>query len=194
MAVRRLSSGPPARHGDTGSRRARSPESAVAPQSVVRRRQSCPRPSPRSPRAGSVRPSGSDGAKRAASSRDSLVAPSADTPVSRQERRALARAKTKELLEKDGKRRKAGGQLGRRGSGRGLLGEDQMSEIVDHYPGECSGCGREFSEVEKVPRWGAGRHQVAELPAIAVEYVEYRTQVLRCPGCKTWTRGTLGVL
>ena len=69
-----------------------------------------------------------------------------------------------------------------------------MSEIVDHYPGECSGCGREFSEVEKVPRWGAGRHQVAELPAIAVEYVEYRTQVLRCPGCKTWTRGTLGVL
>ena len=133
-------------------------------------------------------------AKGAASSRNSSVAPSADTSISRQERRALARAKTKELLKKDGERRKAGGQPGHRGSGRGLLGEDQMSEIVDHYPSDCSGCGREFTDVEKVPRWGAGRHQVAELPPVTVEYVEHRTQVLRCPGCKTRTRGTLGVL
>ncbi len=133
-------------------------------------------------------------AKSAASSRNSSVAPSADTPMSRQERRALARAKTKELLKKDGERRKAGGQSGHRGSGRALLGEDRMSEIVDHYPSDCSGCGHEFTEVEKVPRWGAGRHQVAELPAITVEYVEHRTQMLRCPGCKTRTRGRLGVL
>jgi transposase len=133
-------------------------------------------------------------AKGAASSRNSSVAPSADTPVSRQERRALARAKTKELLEEDGKRRKAGGQPGHRGSGRGLLGEDQMKEIVDHYPSECSGCGHEFTEGEKVPRWGAGRHQVAELPPITVFYVEHRTQALRCPGCHTRTRGTLGHL
>ncbi len=133
-------------------------------------------------------------AKSGASSRNSSVAPSADTAMSRQERRALARAKTKELLKKDGERRKAGGQPGHRGSGRELLGEDQMSEIVDHYPSECSGCGHKFTEVEKVPRWGAGRHQVAELPPITVEYVEHRTHRLRCPGCRTRTRGTLGVL
>jgi transposase len=67
-----------------------------------------------------------------------------------------------------------------------------MKEIVDHYPSECSGCGHEFTEGEKVPRWGAGRHQVAELPPITVFYVEHRTQALRCPGCHTRTRGTLG--
>lgn len=133
-------------------------------------------------------------AKGVVSSRNSSVAPSADTAISRRERRALARAKTKELLKKDGERRKAGGQPGHRGSGRELLSEDQMKEIRHHYPSECSGCGHEFTEVEKVPRWGAGRHQVAELPPITVEYVEHRTHRLRCPGCKTRTRGTLGVL
>lgn len=66
-------------------------------------------------------------AKGAASSRNSSVAPSADTAISRQERRVLARA-TKELLKKDGQRRKAGGQPGHRGAGRGLLAEDQMKE------------------------------------------------------------------
>ncbi len=133
-------------------------------------------------------------AKGSASSRNSSVAPSADTAISRQERRALARAKTKELLKKDGERRKAGGQPGHRGAGRGLLGEDRMKEIVDHYPSECSGCGHEFTEVEKVPRWGAGRHQVAELPMITVEYVEHRTHRLRCAACHKRTRGTLGVV
>ena len=133
-------------------------------------------------------------AKGAASSRNSSVAPSADTPMSRQERRALARAKAKELLKKDGERRKAGGQPGHPGAGRELLGEDQMSDVVDHYPDECRGCGHEFSAGEKVPRWGAGRHQVAELPPITVFYVEHRTQCLRCPDCQQRTRGSLGVV
>jgi transposase len=133
-------------------------------------------------------------AKGAASSRNSSVAPSADTPMSRQERRALVRAKAKELLKKDGeKRREAGGQPGHPGAGRELLGEDQMSDIVDHYPDECSGCGREFTDGERVPRWGAGCHQVAELPPITVFYVEHRTQCLRCPDCRQRTRGSLGV-
>ncbi|HEU0251149.1 MAG TPA: hypothetical protein VFR48_10535, partial [Solirubrobacteraceae bacterium] len=41
-------------------------------------------------------------------------------------------------------------------------------EVVDHYPSECRGCGHEFTDLERVPRSGAGRHQVAELPPIAV--------------------------
>jgi transposase len=69
-----------------------------------------------------------------------------------------------------------------------------MQEIVDHYPDECSGCGREFTDSEKVPRHGPGRHQVAELPPTAVFYVEHRTHRLRCAGCRKRTRAGLGTV
>ena len=69
-----------------------------------------------------------------------------------------------------------------------------MQEIVDHYPDECSGCGREFTDSEKVPRHGPGRHQVAELPPTAVVYSEHRTHRLRCPGCRKRTRAILGIV
>jgi transposase len=67
-----------------------------------------------------------------------------------------------------------------------------MAEIVNHYPDECDGCGREFTDGEKVPRHGPGRHQVAELPPTAVVYIEHRTHRLRCPGCAERTRARLG--
>jgi transposase len=133
-------------------------------------------------------------AKASASSRNSSRPPSTDAPKTRQQRRAQAREKAKELLRKDGEKRNAGGQPGHPGAGRGLLGEDQMAEIVDHYPEECSGCGREFTASEKVPRHGPGRHQVADLPATAVFYVEHRTHRLRCPGCAKRTRARLGAV
>ncbi len=69
-----------------------------------------------------------------------------------------------------------------------------MSEIVEHYPEECSGCGREFTDAEKVPRHRPGRHQVAELPPTAVLYTEHRTHRLRCPGCRKRTRAKLGIV
>lgn len=132
--------------------------------------------------------------KASASSRNSSQAPSTDAPKTRQQRRAEAREKAKELARKATKRRTAGGQPGHRGAGRKLLGEDQMQEIVDHYPGECSGCGREFADSEKVPRHGPGRHQVAELPPTAVFYTEHRTHRLRCPECRKRTRATLATI
>jgi len=132
--------------------------------------------------------------KAAVSSRTSSQPPSTDASKTRQQRRQEAREKAKELLKKDGQRRKAGGQPGHPGAGRELLPEDRMQEIVDHYPEECSGCGREFTEREKVPRHGPGRHQVAELPSTAVTYTEHRTHRLRCPGCAKRTRAVLGVV
>jgi transposase len=133
-------------------------------------------------------------AKASASSRNSSSPPSTDAPKTRQQRRAAAREKAKELLKKDGEQRKAGGQLGHPGAGRELLPEDRMLEIVHHYPDECGGCGREFTDREKVPRHGPGRHQVAELPPTAVVYTEHRTHRLRCPDCRERTRARLGIV
>ena len=67
-------------------------------------------------------------------SRTSSKPPSADPPKTRAQRRAEARAKAKELMRREGERRKAGGQPGHRGAGRDLKPEDQVDEIVDHYP------------------------------------------------------------
>lgn len=138
---------------------------------------------------------GGSGKQPPMTSRNSSVAPSADQPKTRQQRRAEAREKAKELARKAGKqKREPGGQPGHRGAGRRLVGEDQLSEIVDHYPDQCKGCGHEFTEREKTPRHRPGRHQVAELPAMGVFYVEHRAHRLACPDCRARTRADLGVL
>jgi hypothetical protein len=68
--------------------------------------------------------------KASATSQNSSAAPSTDTPKTRQQRRAEAREKAKELARKEGKR-KAGGQPGHRvlsavrfGHGRAVVGGD----------------------------------------------------------------------
>jgi hypothetical protein len=121
-------------------------------------------------------------------SRTSSKPPSSDPPKTRQQRRAEARAKAKELLRGE---RKAGGQTGHRGAGRELKPEDQVDQIVDHYPEACRGCGREFSEDERHPGSRFGRHQVAELPPISVILVEHRTHRLHCAACGAKTTGEL---
>ena len=125
------------------------------------------------------------------SSRTGSKPPSSDPPKTRQQRRAEARAKAKELRAEGGGGRGVGGQPGHEGSGRELLPEDEVTEIVDHYPESCGGCGHEFAEAEKVPSRRPGRHQVAELPPIAVVYTEHRAHRLRCPGCKRKTAAAL---
>jgi transposase len=124
-------------------------------------------------------------------SRNSSKPPSSDPPKTRQQRRAEARAKAKELFRADRERRKAGGQPGHRGSGRKLRPEDQVDEIVDHYPESCRGCGHRFTDDERRPARRFGRHQVAELPEIAVVVLEHRTHRLRCPGCRAKTTAEL---
>lgn len=124
-------------------------------------------------------------------SRTSSKPPSSDPPKTRQQRRAEARAKAKELLRKEGQRRKAGGQPGHPGAGRELKPEDQVEEIVDHYPQTCRGCGREFTADERRSGGRFGRHQVAELPTIRVMLVEHRTHRLHCAACRTKTTAEL---
>lgn len=125
-------------------------------------------------------------------SSNSSVPPSADPPKTRAQRRAEARLKAKEWAKREGGApRKAGGQPGAAGSGRKLLPEDQIDEIVDHYPHACGGCGSELKETERRPAGRFGRHQVAELPPIAIVMSEHRTHRLRCPGCKARTTAVL---
>ena len=124
-------------------------------------------------------------------SRNSSKPPSSDPPKSRQERRTEAREKAKELLRGERKQGKAGAQPGHRGSGRKLKPSDQVDQILDHYPDSCGSCGHGFGETERRPTSRFGRHQVAELPEIAVRVTEHRTHRLRCPRCRAKTTAEL---
>jgi transposase len=125
---------------------------------------------------------------------DSLTSskpPSQDPPKTRAQRRAESRAKAKELMRREGERRKAGGQSGHPGAGRELKPEDQVDQIVDHYPEACSGCGRHFDDDQRRAGGRFGRHQVFELPAISVLVSEHRTHQLRCRRCRAKTSAQL---
>jgi hypothetical protein len=124
-------------------------------------------------------------------SRTSSKPPSMDPPKTRAERRAEACAKAKELTRREGERRAAGGQPGHRGAGRELKPEDQLDQIVDHYPDTCGGCGRRFDDRQCRPGGRFGRHQVAELPPISVIVSEHRTHQLRCRHCRARTSARL---
>jgi transposase len=124
-------------------------------------------------------------------SRTSSRPPSQDPPKTRAQRRAEARARAKELMRGEGEQRKAGGQSGHRGAGRELRPEDQVDEIVDHYPDVCGGCGRRFAEDQRRPAGRFGRHQTAELPPISVIWTEHRTHQLRCRHCRVRTSARL---
>jgi len=124
-------------------------------------------------------------------SRTSSRPPSSDPPKTRAQRRAEARAKAKELMRREGEQREAGGQPGHRGAGRELRPEDQVDEIVDHYPQACGGCGHRFDDGQRRPGGRFGRHQVCELPPIAVLWSEHRTHQLRCRHCRARTSARL---
>jgi hypothetical protein len=82
-----------------------------------------------------------------------------------------------------GRAPQGGRPAGAPGSGRGLRPEDQVDEIVDHYPEHCRGCGRERSEEKRQPSRRFGRHHVAEVPPTAALVTEHRTHRLRCARC-----------
>ncbi|MBW8060381.1 MAG: IS66 family transposase, partial [Solirubrobacterales bacterium] len=109
-------------------------------------------------------------------SRNSSKPPSSDPPMTRQQRRALAREKAKESL------RKQPGQPGHEGSHRQMAPPEQVDETFEHPPERCSGCGHGFEGTEQ--RLGEPRvHQKWELPPISPLIHEHRLLRLRCPGC-----------
>ena len=112
-------------------------------------------------------------------SRNSSLPPSADPPS------APPRP------HKPGSGRGRGGQLGHQGRSRPLLALECVDALVEHWPERCSSCARPFSEEERIEVGGLWRHQICELPAIAVSVSEHRLHRLRCPDCGAETRAEL---
>ena len=107
---------------------------------------------------------------------NSSLPPSRDPPLTRQQRRELARLRAKESL------RKPGGQPGHEGKSREFATPERISSSVDHFPVACTACGHRFGGNEA--RLGDPVvHQKWELPVIEPLVAEHRMWRLACPGC-----------
>jgi len=111
-------------------------------------------------------------------SRNSSLPPSLDPPAAPERRPAPSSG------------RKAGAQPGHAGHGRHLAPLEAVDAVIEHWPARCA-CGHRFSVAERRPIGQPARHQVAELPAIAVILSEHRLHRLRCPVCAAETRAAL---
>ena len=110
-------------------------------------------------------------------SRNSSTPPSQDPPGAPERKRP------------DPSGRGQGAQPGHRGKGRKLLPIEAVDRMVEHWPKRC-GCGHRFDEGDEEAGEPA-RHQVTELPEIAVVLTEHRLHRRLCPGCGTATRAEL---
>jgi transposase len=86
--------------------------------------------------------------------------------------------------------RKQGAQPGHEGAGRELLPTSAVDEVIVHWPSRC-GCGHEFTEHELVAVGKPVRHQIEELPRLAVTVTEHQCPRVRCPGCGERRRAAL---
>ncbi len=114
------------------------------------------------------------------SSRNSSQPPSADPPNAPPRR------------GKDPSGGKQGGQPGHEGKGRPMLPTWAVDEVVEHWPTGCE-CGHVFGAGDLVAAGAPARHQVEELPVMAVHITEHQCQRVRCPGCGKRPRGQLPV-
>ena len=107
-------------------------------------------------------------------SRNSSTPPSQDPPGAPERKPARSEG------------RDPGAQPGHPGHGRRFVPVERVDEVVEH----C-GCGHLFSEVERDSVGAPARHQVFELPPIAVHVFEHWLHRLRCPGCGATARAEL---
>jgi transposase len=87
----------------------------------------------------------------------------------------------------DQSRKKRGGQPGHRRHQRLLVPSDQVRQTIPCKPDTCRRCGRPLTGTDPIPL----RHQVAELPIVRPDIVEYQLHRLSCPWCHTRTCGRL---
>lgn len=87
----------------------------------------------------------------------------------------------------DQPRKPSGGQLGHPLQLRLLVPAEQVRQTIPCKPTTCRGCGQPLTGIDPQPL----RHQVAELPVVRPDVVEYQLHRLICPCCHTSTCGTL---
>src|SRR5438067_10643093 len=87
----------------------------------------------------------------------------------------------------DQPRKKRGGQPGHPRHQRPLVPPDRVRQIIPCKPTTCRRCGQRLTGSDPDPL----RHQVAELPVVVPDVVEYQLHRLLCPSCRTSTCGTL---
>ena len=80
-----------------------------------------------------------------------------------------------------------GGQRGHKRHTRELVPPERLTGIVECRPDACRGCGHGLEGEDPEPL----RHQVAELPEVQPDVVEYRLHRVTCPRCGVKTRGEL---
>jgi transposase len=113
------------------------------------------------------------------SSRNSSLPPSQDPPSAPPRPKKQASGRTR------------GGQPGHEGRSRRLLPPERVDEAIEHWPQRCRACAHVFSEEERLDAAAVQRHQMSELPPIAVMVTEHRLHRLRCPACACETRAEL---
>jgi transposase len=116
-------------------------------------------------------------AKLRQNSSNSGKPPSSDAPPDR-----AARPKPKP----SGKSR--GGQPGHKGYKRELLGREQVTATVDHFPTACEGCGH---GLPPKPCAKPLVHQVVEVPVLKPDVTEHRLHDGACGRCGQVTRAKL---
>jgi transposase len=84
-------------------------------------------------------------------------------------------------------RKKRGGQPGHPRHLRLLVPDDQVRRTIPCKPTPCRRCGRPLTGTDPDPL----RHQVAELPVVRPDVVEYQLHRLTCPCCQLSTCGRL---
>lgn len=84
-------------------------------------------------------------------------------------------------------KKKSGGQPGHVRKQRPLVPPDQVSRTIPRLPTTCRRCGKPLTGTDPNPL----RHQVAELPVVIPDVVEYQLHRLTCPCCHTMTCGSL---
>ena len=87
----------------------------------------------------------------------------------------------------DPPRKKRGGQPGHRRQQRPLVPLAQVRQIIPCKPTTCRRCGKPLTGSDPDPL----RHQVAELPVVVPDVVQYQLHRLNCPCCHSTTCGTL---